>query len=167
MARRQRTLYEFVDPDELAREEVVSETDGPSANARQRRNAGGRVVAGLALLAGLALFVVGVLELRSPLTSVADGDAPSATRTVQRSVLPVSHARRPRSRRAHRRARTERLARSRVRAQRVPRPEHPAPMHRAPVQPVAPRHWSVPRVTPTQTRMAPASRGASEFGFEH
>jgi hypothetical protein len=53
MARRQRTLYEFVDRDDLAAGEIASETREPSASPERRRFTAGRVAAGLALLAGL------------------------------------------------------------------------------------------------------------------
>src|SRR3954451_1945206 len=96
MARRQRTLYEFVDPDELATGEIASETREASAGAEPRRITAGRVAAALALLVGVVLFAVGVWKLRSPLNSVAHGGAPSAVRTDQRSVMPGADALRAR-----------------------------------------------------------------------
>jgi hypothetical protein len=90
MARRQRPLYEFVEPDQLEADDVTLQPEEPRPSSRTRSNVPARVGAGIALLAGVALFAVGVAQLGSPLRSSGRAANPSAARSVARSVLPAA-----------------------------------------------------------------------------
>jgi len=167
MARRQRTLYEFVDPDALAAGEIASETRAPSPSAERRRFAAGRVAAGLALLAGTVLFAAGVWQLRSPLSSVANGDAPSAMGTVQRSLLPGADVRHARPIRRRRRPRRELSTQQRPTVQRPSRHQSLAPRRTARIQTPPTSPPVALRATSRRLFRAPAaSQSAREFGFE-
>jgi hypothetical protein len=166
MARRQRPLYEFVDPDQLEADDVQPQPQESSASAAQRSRLPGRIAAGIALLGGVALFAVGVLQLGSPLSSAGRAHNPRATRSVARSVLPAAPTRRHGSAAVRRRARRE-------------PPAHPASSRRpadplvvtstamthggsSPVSQRAP-HSLMAR---TPARVPAGSTAASEFGFE-
>src|SRR3954447_1143494 len=164
MARRPRTLYEFVDPDELVADDPSATEATPSTTALPRRNRGGRIAACLALLTGTALFAVGVWQLRSPLRSAEPGRTAGFAHTVPGSVLPAARVRRARSHRARRRAPASRRSQG---PHLTPQPRRVATEKAATAVRIAP--VSVPGavgVTPPPTYRPPvASRATTEFGF--
>jgi hypothetical protein len=166
MARRQRTLYEFVDANELAGDESLQPAEEPAPKNPTRSNIPSRVAAALALVAGAVLFAVGVMALRSPMTSVAH-DARSLAH-VRHTVLPAAPRRPVRHNRARR---THHASAARRRA---PRPLTPRVRRHAAavIRPVAPPAASAPPVVarPVMRRSIVTVRAtpdsATEFGFE-
>jgi hypothetical protein len=124
------------------------------------------VAAGIALVAGTVLFVVGVMQLRSPLTSVAhDARSLAHVRRAVPPALPKRPARHNRARRTHHtsaaRPRTAqpraRHARRRVGAVNRPVATPPAPAPPVASGPIVRRAIVTVRATPDT---------AAEFGFE-
>jgi hypothetical protein len=168
MARRQRTLYEIVDPGELATDEPPAGVRVPPAsNETTGTRARGRVAAGLALLVGLGLFTFGVWHLRSPQEPDLRARLRSSVNSVQRSVLPARPARHRfagRSRRRGHDAPPRHINRGPHRYVRSQRPRvtviagpRPALAVTSPSQPVTPQ--AAPATHPVRAAQL-------EFGFE-
>ena len=165
MARRPRTLYEFVDPEDLDEDAPPSADDAPaSIPGELRGRTAPRVGAGLALCAGVLLVAVGASHFRRHDSSPTTGGATPAIGTGRAPrVAPPDRVRHP-----------VRRSRARRHAQH-PKVKLQGP-HIAPhAQPVAiTPHWRAPtvrirspRVTPSPRRTPPVSSQAPlEFGFE-